>query len=299
MVEDRLVPGDAAAVAGVTLSTAMLVMGVVFKVARYAGLVHFVLERVLGVAVTASQFCVAAEQIKIRVAGMVKARIVPVARVMTVSALVAAAAVVRIIFSVAIETLRRRIRESAVFMAVETSGFEVFSEQWVVGRRMIEFGLQPFCWLMAIDAVRAHSVLVGFVFFVAVNARRGRLPVLQIGLVAIFAVSIFVRSQQFEIGKAMIESGLIEDDNERITANMLRMAGRTLVSLDLGAPPVESGFLVNVDGDLFMAIHAKLPLPALVKSLVARRTFAFQIRMSLDNRTRHDQGLDILRRRIV
>jgi hypothetical protein len=97
----------------------------------------------------------------------------------------------------------------------------------------------------------------------------------------------------------MIERGLIEDDNERIAANMLRMARGTPVRLDLGALTVESGFVVDITRDIFMAIQAKLPLPALVKSLVAGRTFAFQIRMGLDDRTRHDQRLDILRERVV
>ena len=68
MVEDRLVPGDAAAVAGVTLVTAMFIVGVVLEVARYAGPIHLVFERVFRVTVTAGQLRVAAQQIEIGIA---------------------------------------------------------------------------------------------------------------------------------------------------------------------------------------------------------------------------------------
>jgi len=205
----------------------------------------------------------------------------------------------RIVFGVAIETGRRWIRKSSVLVAVEAGGLLVLAEQRVVRRRVIEFGLQPFGWFVAGRTVSAHSVLVGFIFCVAVNARGRCCPAFLVGLVTIVAGRVFVRSQQFEIGKAMIERGLIENDNQCITTNMLGMASEALVRLNFGAATVEAGFRVNVHGNILMAIHAKLPLPALVKSLMARRTFAFEIRVALDNRTRHDQGLDILCRRIV
>jgi hypothetical protein len=205
----------------------------------------------------------------------------------------------RIVFGVAIETGRRWIRKSSVLVAVEAGGLLVLAEQRVVRRRVIEFGLQPFGWFVAGRTVSAHSVLMGLIFRVTVNARRGCLPPLLVGLMTIVAGCVFVRTQQFEIGEAMVERRFIEDDNACVTANMLRMARRALVGLDLGAATVEPGFLVDVHSDILMAIHAKLPLPALVKSLVAGRAFAFQVRVGIGDRTRHNKGLDILRRGIV
>jgi hypothetical protein len=146
-------------------------------------------------AVTAGQFGVATQQIKIRVARVVETGIVPVAGVVTIFAPVAAASVMRVILCMAIETFRWRIRESAVLVAVKTSDFKVLAKQWVVRRRVVELGLQPFRWRVAVDTVSTHSILVGLVFLVAVNARRGCFPVLQIGPVAIFAGGIFVRTQ--------------------------------------------------------------------------------------------------------
>ena len=299
VVEDRLIPGDAAAVAGVTLITAMLIVGVVFEVARYAGLVHLVLEGIFGMAVAAGQVGVTAKQIKIGVAGMVKARIVPVTRVVAISALVSAAAVMRVILGVAIKTGCRRVRESAVFMAVETGGLEVFSEQRVVRCRVVEFGLQPFRWLVAIDAVAAHSVLVRFVILVAVHAFRGCVPVLVIRLVAVAALGVGMRSEEFKVREAMVEGGFIQDDYGRVTAQVLRMAGGTLVSLDFGAPPVESGFPVDVLGNIFMTIQAKQPLSTLVKLLVAGGATVLKVCVSCYDLSGHYEGLDILRRCVV
>ena len=59
VVECRLVPGDAAAMAGVALIAAMLVMRIIFEMAGDAGLVHLVFKRVFRMAIAAGQFCVA------------------------------------------------------------------------------------------------------------------------------------------------------------------------------------------------------------------------------------------------
>lgn len=56
VIENRLIPGDAAAMAGVALITAMHFMRIVFEMTGYAGLIHFVFKRVLRMAVGADQF---------------------------------------------------------------------------------------------------------------------------------------------------------------------------------------------------------------------------------------------------
>ena len=79
------------AVAGNALTAVMSVVLVVFQVAGYAHLFHFVLERVFRMAVVASQFGVLALKWKFGVARVIETRVVPVAGVVAVFALLAAA----------------------------------------------------------------------------------------------------------------------------------------------------------------------------------------------------------------
>ena len=69
---------------------------------------------------------------------MVKTGIVPVAGVMAVRTIIAAAAVMRVIFSVAVNAGRRRTGKSSVFVAAQTSGVSVLAQQCVVGSVVIE-----------------------------------------------------------------------------------------------------------------------------------------------------------------
>ena len=164
---------------------------------------------------------------------------------------------------------------------------------------MVKLRLQPFGRLVTGSAVSAHAVLMRFIFRVTVNARRRCFAPFLVRLMTVVAGGVFVRTQQLEVRKAMIERGFIEYDDERIAADMLRVTGGALIGLYFGASSVESRFGFYIFGDLFMTVHAKLPLPTLVEALVAGRTFAFQVRVGTGHRTRHDQGFDILRRGVM
>ena len=132
------------AVAGNALTAVMSVVLVVFQVAGYAHLFHFVLERVFRMAVVAGQCGVLALKWKFGVARMIETRVVPVAGVVAIFALLAAAAIVCIIFGVTVKARRGCIQERMVFVAVQTGGLLVFAEQWVVGCIVVEFGVRPF-----------------------------------------------------------------------------------------------------------------------------------------------------------
>ena len=88
--------------------------------------------------VTTRQFRVFAEQIEIRVSKMVETGVVPVAGVMAACTIAAAEAVMRVVFSMAVEAGRRWTGESPVFVAVQTSGISVLTQQCVVGDVVIE-----------------------------------------------------------------------------------------------------------------------------------------------------------------
>ena len=84
-------------VAGVTGAAEVSFVLIVLEVARDTGSVELIDEGVLAVAVAAAQFAMVSLQNKFRVPGMIEARIVPAGRAVTVLALLAAPAFVRIV----------------------------------------------------------------------------------------------------------------------------------------------------------------------------------------------------------
>lgn len=122
VIEEWLFPFGAG-VATVALITTMLVVRVILQMARHARLVHFIIERIFGMAVATGQCGVFALKRKLSVARVFKTRVVPVARVVTGLALLTAAAVVRVVGCVTSVASGRRGRECSVLMAIQAGGF--------------------------------------------------------------------------------------------------------------------------------------------------------------------------------
>lgn len=230
---------------------------------------------------------------------MVETRIVPIRRVVTLRAIVAAAAVMGIVLRVATETRGRRFWKGPVFMTIETRRLQMLAKQRVIRRRMVELAFQPFRWLVARRAVATHFVLVGLIFLVAADTGRWGFPMFQVRRVAAFAVGLRVRARQFEVSKAVIECGLVQGHDIRIPTMVLVVTRRALVSLDFRALAVKSTVLIHVVGYVFMTIKTELSLPLLVEHLVAGGTLALKFGMPRDELSGHYQRLNILSRRFV
>jgi hypothetical protein len=82
----------------VALATAVSFVLIVFQVAGDARAIHFVIKWVFAMAVVTSRIAVAALERKFRIATVIEARIVPVNRAVTITALVAASTFVRVVF---------------------------------------------------------------------------------------------------------------------------------------------------------------------------------------------------------
>jgi len=191
VIEKWLGPG-AATMACVTLIATMGVMLVIFEVAGYTGLIHLVFKRIFRVAVTARHLGMSSEQIKICIASVIEAGVGPVARIVAAATIITTATVMRVVFGVAVDAFGQWLRECTVFVTIETRSLKVFAKQRVVRRAVVELGVQPLSWPVAISTVGAHCVLMRLVFTMAVDAFGRRVSILQIIRMTVFAISLQV-----------------------------------------------------------------------------------------------------------
>jgi hypothetical protein len=147
---------------------------------------------------------------------------------------------------------------------------------------------------MAVAAGRAHRLFVDVVFSMTVRARRWRLPMTLTGTVAALAFCFAVLSDQIEIGELMIEAVLIEAEDISVAPQMVCVAVPALLVADVRMPAVKPLACTDIKGNVFVAIEAKTPLRFLVKGLVTGGTFGLELGMTLSDRTRHYQGLEVL-----
>ena len=89
---------------------------------------------------------------------------------MAVAAFLPAAAVVGIVLGVAVEAGRRRCLEPLVFVAPRALGLRMMADQRETGGVVIELDVVPRDSRMAVGALRAHSVAMHVVRFMAGKA---------------------------------------------------------------------------------------------------------------------------------
>ena len=108
--------------AGVTALSEVAVVVVVFAVTCNTGCVHYVTERIVAVAIVADQQGMFAQQVERRIPRMVKRGVMPVSRLVAVSAMLATAPVVSIVLCMATEAGGRRFDKAVIGMAVKAAG---------------------------------------------------------------------------------------------------------------------------------------------------------------------------------
>jgi hypothetical protein len=114
--------------AGIAGTAIVAVMFVVFDVAGYAGHIHFILKRIIRMAVDTGQLRVLALEQELGISRLIKAGVVPIARVVTSLTLVATSTVMRIILSVTSEAGGRRILIGRILVATQAGGFLMLPE---------------------------------------------------------------------------------------------------------------------------------------------------------------------------
>ena len=142
MVEVHIGP-TAAGMTGTAVLAAMPIVIVIFEVAGDTRHVEFIGKRVLAVAAVTALLGMFAIDHEVGITIVIETRVIPTLRVMTVAALIAAAAVVRVIFRVTAVATRLSNGELAILMAARARSVHVLAEQWKFGQVVIEFDFGP------------------------------------------------------------------------------------------------------------------------------------------------------------
>ena len=210
-------------------------------------------------------------------------------------ALRAAATLVRVVFGMAVVAGCRRALERRVGMAGVALRRCMLADQRPFGRIVIEPGVGPADWLVAVAATVAHVISVRVVVRVAARTGRRRISVLVLCGVAIGTCGIEVPSDQREVGHAVIERVLVETNDVGVAAEMVGVTSFALCSAGVRVPAVESGAARHVVRHDVVAVQAQTALRLLVEGLVTARARGFDIGVSCDDIAGHQQALDVLR----
>jgi len=141
-----------------------------------------------------------------------------------IAAFVTAAAIMRIILGMAPEACSRRIGKRVVRMTVEAGRFQVFADQRVPRRFVVELDLEPVIRGVAVAAGVAHGLAMRVIILVTRKAVTRGVAMPLLGLVTIAALVVRVLAQQREISEFVVERIRIEADDIGIATFMVGMA---------------------------------------------------------------------------
>lgn len=153
--------------AGFALFAEVTVVVVILKMAGHACGTQAVTERILAVAVTACEQSMFAGQLEGCVTSVVKRRVLPSSRLVTVLTLFPAASSVGVIAGMASITGCWRFCECLVSVAVEAGCRLMFSDQLESRRVVVEQYFRPPAGGMTVTALSAHCLAMDIVRFVA------------------------------------------------------------------------------------------------------------------------------------
>ena len=163
-------------------------------------------------------------QRKPRVAAMVEGRRFPVRLVMAGFATRSKLALVRVVLAVTGDALHGRFCVVLFSMAFRALHLFMFEAERKMGLRVIEAGLFPVCFFVAILAFVAQSPLVPVVVTVTTLAIGGGITMLDLRAVAFRTRDSAVLALQREVCQCVIELLLVERHDAGIAALVLGMA---------------------------------------------------------------------------
>jgi len=269
VIKERFGP-RIAGVAGVALIAAMTIMLVIFKMAGRAGHIHLVLKRILGVAVATGEICMFEEQLKICVARMIEARVVPVGRVMAILTLLPGATFVNVVAGMTGKAGRRRVLVRLVLVAIPAFRLTMFADQREVRRVVIESRVGPAAGFVTIGTFAAEIALVNVVVAVTVRTFTRRITPFVAGFVAVGAGGLEVFAQQLEIRERVVKCGFIEPQNVGTASRVIGMAGSAGAVGNCARAAVKPGARHSIIRDILVAVEAQAVLRRSIEPFMTR-----------------------------
>ena len=134
---------------------------------------------------------------------------------------------------------------------------------------MIEFGICPVIWIVAIAAIAAEISFMSIVIDVAIDALAGCVAVLIVGLVAIRTFHLKVLTQQFEVGDEMVKRRFIKARYIGVPPFMISMTCGARAIPNIIGLAMKAGSAGPIGCNIFVAVEAKLILLRTVERFVA------------------------------
>lgn len=115
------------------------------------------------------------------------------------------------------------------------------------------------------------------------------------GAVALLTGKRRMGALEQKIGQGVVDSGRTELVDVGVAAEVLGMAAPALSGLGILHPPVVAGGAANVRRDVLVAVEAEDRLALAMGAVMTGAALRFDLFVSLAERTRHDQLLDVRR----
>ena len=142
---------------------------------------------------------------------------------------------------------------------------------------------------MTIRTGSAQVTAVDVVAVMATGAFCRRFSMGKFRFVAAAAAFGCVGSEQRELCQLMVEQARLQSDDVCLATLVLRMAAAALSASGFSVAGMKSSLIVQIGGDVLVAIQAQLFLRAAIEQTVAGAAGLFGIRMRLCHRAGHDQ----------
>ena len=169
---------------------------------------------------------------------------------------------------------------------------DVLAGQRVLGLVVVELGLFPALFDVAIGAGIAQGALVLVVLLVAAQAFVRRLAELLADRMAALALQADVLALEHVVGLPVVEGLAVELGDLHVTPAVI---GVTTAASGGLVPAVQAGLVAHVHADVLVAGHAQTVLPGAIEAHVAFAAFGFGFDVALDQRAWRQRRLDGLR----
>ncbi len=260
-------------------------VNVLFLMARGADQRGFVIESLILVAGEATNLAVRAEQRKLR-AGMVKQGVVPAAVIVTLGAVVSQTSAVGVVLTMARDAVMRCVFESLIAVARAAFRRHVLAGQRKARFLMVELDILPTRLQMTLGAVGAEFFVMNVILPMAcIAAVRGVAEFFR-GWMAVHALYVCMLSSQKVVAERVIEELLVQLDDFRRSALVIRMAFPARLRR-------KTAVVARLRGDVLRQIlvtgQAQSVLCFLFERLMTFAALSLDVRVPFDHLSGHDQ----------